>query len=138
MYSYDESSAQIDGDAMTALHRTSLDPQAVLCKALFNAMDYLGLKQAELGLTIGLDRTSITRLKQKGVLNPQSKPGELATYIIRIFRALYALMGGDQAAIQHWMKTHNRHLNGQPNELILQAQGLIQVLSYLDAMRGKV
>ncbi len=123
---------------MTSVHRALPNPQAVLCKALFNTMDHLGLTQAELGRTIGLDRTSITRLKQKGVLNPQSKTGELATYVIRIFRDLYALMGGDEAAIQHWMKTLNRHLNGQPSQLIQQAQGLVQVLGYLDAMRGKV
>jgi Protein of unknown function (DUF2384) len=36
------------------------------------------------------------------------------------------------------MKTPNHHLNGAPNQLIQQAQGLIQVLVYLDAMRGKV
>lgn len=123
---------------MTAVRHTAPDPQAVLCKALFSAMDRLGLTQAELGQAIGLDRTTITRLKQKGTLNPQTKPGELATYVIRIFRDLYALMGGDQAAIRHWMETPNRHLNGQPRELIRQVHGLIQVLGYLDAMRGKV
>ena len=123
---------------MTAVHRSSTDPQAVLCKALFRATDYLGLTQSELGQAIGMDRTSITRLKQKGSLDSQSKPGELATYVIRIFRDLYALMGGDQGAITHWMKTQNHHLNGQPNQLILHAQGLIHVLGYLDAMRGKV
>lgn len=123
---------------MTAVQRPAPDPSAVLCKALFKAMEFLGLTQAQLGQAIGMDRTTITRLKQKGQLNPHSKPGELATYVIRIFRDLYALMGNDPSAIQHWMKTPNRHLHGQPSELIQQAHGLIQVLSYLDAMRGKV
>lgn len=123
---------------MTTVRAVSPDPQAVLCKALLKASGYLGLKQSELGQAIGLDRTSITRLKQKGTLNPDSKTGELATYVIRIFRDLYVLMGGDETAIQHWMKTPNHHLNGSPHELIQSAQGLVQVLSYLDAMRGKV
>ena len=123
---------------MTIAHAPLPDPQAVLCKALFNTMTCLGLKQRELGQTIGLDRTSVTRLKRKGSLNPESKSGELAACLIRIFRDLYALTGGDENAIQHWMKTPNRHLNGAPNELIQRAQGLIQVLGYLDAMRGKV
>ena len=123
---------------MTALQRTSPDPHVVLCKALLNASAHMGLTQAELGQAIGMDRTTITRLKRKGTLNPESKAGELATYVIRIFRDLYALMGGDSAAIQHWMKTPNRHLNGRPSELIRSAQGLIQVLVYLDALRGRV
>lgn len=123
---------------MTAGPRPLPDAEAVLCKALFNAAGMLSLTQTDLGQAIGLDRTSITRIKRKGALDPQSKTGELATYIIRIFRDLYALMGGDQDAIQHWMKTYNHHLNGQPNELIRQVHGLIRVLGYLDAMRGKV
>lgn len=123
---------------MTAETRPLPDADAVLCKALFNAKDILSLTQADLGLAIGLDRTSITRIKQRGAIDPQSKAGELATYVIRIFRDLYALMGGDKAAIQHWMKTYNNHLNGQPSELIRKAHGLIRVLGYLDAMRGKV
>ena len=123
---------------MTPVQAISPDPQTILCKALFKAMKYLGLKQNTLGQAIGLDRTSITRLKQKGSLNPESKAGELATYLIRIFRDLYALMGDDEVAIQHWMRTQNYHLNGRPDELIQHAQGLVQVMGYLDAMRGKV
>ncbi len=114
------------------------DAGRTLCKALFSAKEYLGLNQSDLALAIGLDRSTITRLKQKGALNPDSKPGELATYVIRIFRSLFALMGDNETAIRHWMSTYNQHLNGRPEELIQQTQGLVQVLGYLDAMRGKV
>lgn len=123
---------------MTALQRISPEAPAVLCKALFNSINYLGLTQAELGQIIGVDRTTVTRLKHKGNLDPDSKPGELAGCLIRIFRGLYALMGGDAAAIQHWMSTFNHHLNGRPLEMIQHPQGLIQVLVYLDALRGKI
>jgi len=117
---------------------TAPDPEHTLCKALFKAMDTLGLKQSALGRIIGLDRSSVTRLKQRGTLNPESKEGELAAYVIRIFRSLFALMGDNEKAIQHWMKTPNTHLNGKPSELIQHAQGLVQVMGYLDSMRGKV
>ena len=123
---------------MTTLTAATPDAQRTLCKALFRAREYLGLNQSDLARAIGLDRSTITRLKHKGVLNPDSKPGELATYVIRIFRSLFALMGDDEAAIRHWMTTYNRHLNGQPDELIQNTQGLVQVMGYLDAMRGRV
>lgn len=113
-------------------------PERTLCKALFRAKDYLGLNQNDLALAIGLDRSTITRLKQKGTLNPASKAGELATYVIRIFRSLFALMGDDEQAIRHWMSTYNHHLNGRPDELMQHTQGLVQVMTYLDAMRGRV
>ena len=114
------------------------DPARTLCKALFRAADALGLRQAELGRAIGLERTSVSRLKNKGVLDPDSKTGELAALVIRLYRDLFALLGDDEAAIRHWMATPNLHLNGPPNELIQQVQGLVRVIAYLDAMRGKV
>ena len=123
---------------MKTVTAISPDPERTLCKALFKAMEYLGLRQSQLGLVIGLERTSITRLKQRGTLSPDSKAGELATYVIRIFRSLFALLGDNESAIRHWMTTYNQHLNGRPDELIQQAQGLVQVMGYLDSMRGKI
>jgi hypothetical protein len=125
---------------MVAISSTISDvtPDSVLCKALLSAQDQLELNQAELGQLIGLDRSSISRLQKRGTLKPDSKAGELATYFIRIYRALYVLMGGDINAMQHWMTTSNRHLQGVPKQLIGKAEGLVRVMHYLDAMRGKV
>ncbi len=112
--------------------------KAVLCKAFFNSQQPLGLTQEDLGRVIGLDRTTVSRLKSRGQLDPGSKEGELATYLIRIYRSLFALMGGDQQAMQHWMHTNNHHINGRPLDLIGQIQGLVRTLEYLDAIRGKI
>ncbi len=110
----------------------------VLCKALLNVQNQLDLSQAQLGQLIGLDRSSISRLQKRGTLKPDSKAGELATYLIRIYRALFVLMGGDPDNMRHWMETSNLHLQAIPKQLIGNAEGLIRVMHYLDAMRGKV
>ena len=110
----------------------------VLCTALFNAINYLGISNEQAGRAIGMDRTTVSRLKIRGELNPQSKQGELALLLIRIFRSAYALMGGDKEAIRHWMKTENHHLLGVPAQMIGQVQGINQVVEYLDAIRGKI
>ena len=114
------------------------DPAYVLCKALFNTQDALGLNQQVLGDSLGLDRSSISRLKSRGLLDPASKQGELATYLIRIYRSLYVLMGSEPDAIRHWMNTYNLHLQAEPVKMIAKVQGLVQVLQYLDAIRAKV
>lgn len=124
--------------AAKAAHALTPDPARTLCKALFRAADALGLRQAELGRAIGLERTSVSRLKNKGLLDPDSKTGELGALVVRIYRDLFTLVGDSEAAIRHWMATPNLHLNGPPNELIQQLQGLVRVVAYLDAMRGKV
>ena len=110
----------------------------VLSKALLNSKEHLGLTNTELGEIIGKDRTYFTRLRNHHVLEPDSKEGELALHIIRIYRSLYALEGGDIEAMEEWLNAPNKHLNGTPKELLKNIQGLVQVVEYLDAMRGKI
>lgn len=113
-------------------------PDYVLAKAVVKASEQLGLSQQELAGVIGLHRTSITRLKSSLSLDPASKTGELALYLIRAARALFALSGGDQAWIEHFMRSPNQMTGGVPAEQVQNIQGLMRVLQYLDAIRGKV
>lgn len=110
------------------------DQASVLAEALTNAGKHLGMSQADLGHIIGKDRSAISR----GRLDPHSKAGELALLFLRCYRALYVLVGGDHRQMQHWMKTENLHTGGVPMEQAKTVQGLITILEYLDAMRGKL
>lgn len=123
---------------MSAQTQIQPDPAHVLCKALFKASEQLTLKQEELGKVIGSNRSSISRLKQKGALDPQSKQGELALLLIRAARALFALSGGEPSLIQHFMRTPNKLTGGVPAEQMQSVQGLMRVVTYLDAIRGKI
>ena len=111
-----------------------VDQASVLAEAFANAGRQLGMSQAELGEIIGKDRTVISR----GRVDPVSKAGELALLFIRCYRALYVLVGGDAQQMRHWMQTENLHTGGIPAEQVKSVQGLITVLEYLDAMRGKL
>ncbi len=110
------------------------DKASVLVEALQNAGKQLNLKQSELGRIIGKDRSAVSR----GQIDPSSKAGELALLFIRCYRALYALTGGSIKQMRHWMKTENHHTGGIPAEQIKSVQGLVTVLRYLDAIRGKL
>ena len=46
-------------------------------------------------------------------------------------------MGGDEGQARQWLHTPNRHLNGVPAERIVNVQGLVDVVQYLDAVRGR-
>jgi len=123
---------------MSALEQTLPTPESVLAKAVLNAAEQLGLKQAELAATLGIHRTAISRLKQNQSLDPKSKQGEIALLVIRIARALFALTGGDKEWIKHFMKTHNKITGDVPAEQIKSIQGLMTVVQFVDAIRGKV
>lgn len=109
------------------------DPAATLSKALLNAGKALGLTQDELGAIIGRDRTSLRR-----GLDPDTKPGELALLLIRVYRGLYALVGGRDEDLRHWMHTENLHTGGVPAEQAKSVAGLVGLVEYLDAIRGRV
>lgn len=113
-------------------YATQPDDRQVLTKALINAGRIMGLSQAELGQVIGMDRSVLNR-----GLNPASKSGELALLLIRAYRSLYVLVGGKPEEIKHWFHTENRHTGGIPAEQVKQAAGLVRVVEYLDAMRGR-
>jgi len=103
-----------------------------LTKATLRAGKALGLNQTEVGAVVGRDRTSLRR-----GIDPDSKAGELAALLIRLYRSLYALVGGDVQAMRHWMETENYHTGGLPHEQIFSVTGLITVLGYVDSIRGK-
>jgi hypothetical protein len=120
--------------ARSARPVTGADPAEVLGEALLSAGKALGLTQGDLGQVIGKDRSAISR----GRIDPDSKAGELALLLIRCYRALYVLVGGDPAQMRHWMRTANRHTGAVPAEQIKTVAGLSGILEYLDAIRGKV
>jgi len=123
---------------MTALQQPKPVPATVLAKAVLRAADQLGLKQAELAAALGMHRTAISRLKTTASLDPGSKQGELALLLLRLARALFALTGGDQDWIRHFMRTPNKITGGIPAAQIETIQGMTTVLQFVDAIRGKV
>ncbi|MBO1114802.1 MbcA/ParS/Xre antitoxin family protein [Bordetella petrii] len=123
---------------MTALHRTQPSPDAVLAKAVLRAADQLGLRQADLAAVLGIHRTAVSRLKQSLSLDPGTKQGELALLLVRVARALYAVTGGDPDWIRHFMHTPNKVTGGVPARQIETIQGLMTVLRFVDAIRGKI
>jgi len=112
----------------------ALQPSVVLTRALTKAGKELGLTQADLGTIVGRDRTALSR----GSIEPQSKSGELALLVVRAYRALYVLVGGEARQMKHWMHTANHHVGGVPVELMRTVPGLMRVVEYLDAIRGRV
>ena len=113
------------------------ETNVVVLKAFTNACKELGVTQDEASRIIGVDRATLSRNKNKG-FDPQSKTGELCLQFVRVYRSLFAIAGGDQDFMRHWLNAENTALSGKPRELMSSVVGLIQVNEYLDALRGKV
>lgn len=111
----------------------------VLSKAVVRAAGLLGISQGLLAEIIGVSPATASRLVAgKYILDPaQKKLWEHAALFARLFRSLDALLG-HEAQARDWLKGQNTALNGRPVDLIRTSEGLVRVINYLDAYRGRL
>jgi hypothetical protein len=117
----------------------SISPSAgaVLTKATRRAAGCLGLTDAALADVLGVSPSTVSRMGETRTIDPESREGECALLLLRIFRGLDALLG-DLESCRKWMAARNHHLRGVPADLVRSVEGLVHVTRYLDAMRGKL
>lgn len=109
----------------------------VITKAALAASERLGLTAVRLSDILGISAPTVSRMKRQDFcLEPGSKPFELAVLLIRVFRSLDAIVGGDDTVSRSWLQNHNDALAGVPAEKLTSITGLLDVLSYLDARRA--
>ena len=112
------------------------DRAYVLAKGLFSAAEQLGLKLAELDKMLGASERDIAILKETMAIEPNSREGELARLLIRVAQSLKELSGDDDEWVTHYLRSTNKMTGGIPVEQLQSKQGLIQVLSCLEALKG--
>ncbi|HEX3903998.1 MAG TPA: XRE family transcriptional regulator [Polyangia bacterium] len=111
---------------------------AVLTKATIRVADQLGLGQAALAKVLGISPATVSRMFKGDWTIPvkDAKTWELAAMLVRIFRSLGPLVGGNEKHVKEWFHAENIHLAGVPANLVFKIEGLTNVARYLDAVRG--
>lgn len=124
---------------MSAIEKRQPQADQVLAKAVLRAAEQLGLTQSALAAVLGLHPSAVSRFKAgRRSLDPGNKEGELALLLIRLARSLFALTGGNDTWMRHFMTTPNQLTGAVPGEQIRHIQGLVRVLQVVDALRAKV
>ena len=112
---------------------------AVMTKAVLRAAVRLGVSNKALAGIIGLSEASVSRMGAGTyTLSPGDKAFDLALLFVRLFRALDAIVHGDEAVARAWLRNENAALGGEPLTLIQSVPGLVHAVSYLDARRALV
>src|SRR5688572_5068251 len=123
---------------MKAQHLPQPDQRKVLTKAVVRAARALELSQAKVAAALGVSEPTVSRMfAEKYFLDPQRKEWELAALFVRVFRSLDSIVASDDKA-RAWLASENRALGARPIDLLPRAEGLIRVLHYLDAARGRI
>jgi hypothetical protein len=109
---------------------------AVLSKAVARAAEQLGLSRAQLARLLGVSAATVTRLYAGDyLLDIGRKEWDFGLLFVRLFRSLDAIVA-DQASARAWLESENRSLSARPLDLIMQTEGLVRVVHYLDASRA--
>jgi transcriptional regulator with XRE-family HTH domain len=110
-----------------------------LSKATIRAAESLGLTQSELAPILGVSTSTVSRLASGAlILSEEQKTWELAALFVRLYRSLDALVGSNQNQARAWLDSVNAGLGGIPRNLIARTEGLVRVVQYLDAARGRI
>ena len=112
---------------------------ATLTKAVVRAAGLVGVSQQGLARILGVSAATVSRMfsGQYRLARERGKEWELAVLFVRMYRSLDAIFGDGETARQ-WLNGDNLGLQGKPAELIQTTEGLVRVLHYLDAHRGRV
>jgi DNA-binding XRE family transcriptional regulator len=110
----------------------------VLTKATIRVAQQLELGQGALAKILGISAPTVSRMfKGKWLIaENDGKTWELAVMLVRVFRSLGAMVGGNEEHVKEWFHAENMHLGGTPADLAFTIEGLTNVARYLDAMRG--
>jgi len=112
---------------------------ATLTKAVVRAAQLVGVSQQSLARILGVSPATVSRMfsGQYLLARERGKEWELAVLFVRMYRSLDAIFG-HTATAQQWLNGENLGLMGRPADLIQSTEGLVRVLHYLDAHRGRV
>lgn len=111
----------------------------VVTKAVCAVAQRLGLRQRELAPILGLSEATISRLLRGSyLLREGDKSYELSVLLIRLFRALDAVTGGDEMVARAWLRADNTALGAPPLAYLSTITGVMDVLAYLDTRRARL
>jgi transcriptional regulator with XRE-family HTH domain len=115
------------------------DSRTVLTGAVLRASVLFEITQASLAQILGLSPSTVSRMANGSyTLDDEKKEWELGALFVRLFRSLDAVVGSNDSAARAWLNGQNAALSGRPAELILGTEGLVRVVQYLDAARGRL
>ena len=115
------------------------EPRRVLTGAVMRASALYEISQAALAQILGLSPSTVSRMANGAyTLDDQKKEWELGALFVRLFRSLDAVVGSNDTTARGWLNGENSGLKARPIDLIRSTEGLVRVVQYLDAARGRL
>jgi uncharacterized protein (DUF2384 family) len=122
-----------------AAFQAAPSPELTLTKAVRNVAQLLEIRQSALAHILGVSNATVSRLFAGAYVLSQDrgKEWEMAVLLVRLFRSLDAMLGHEEHA-RAWLNGENTALGARPAALLENVEGLVRVLHYVDAHRGRI
>ena len=116
------------------------DRARVLTGAVAEAARRLKLKSTDLTAIVGVSQPTASRLLNgKFLLTEGAKSWELGAHLVRLYRSLTSMVGGNDELARAWLQSGNRAFGGQtPLAAIRTVEGLVHACDYVDAHRARI
>jgi len=103
-----------------------------LSQSVIQVIDILGMYHAELARILGQQCSDIGELTSgKRCIRKDSEAWRQGVLFIETYHQLFDYFEGDSVAMYHWMRAHNKHLEGTPHFLIVDDGKLQNIYDYL-------
>jgi uncharacterized protein (DUF2384 family) len=113
---------------------TPQDMGSAVTNAVISAAERLCLSPQIRAAILGVSEATVWRLNiRKVTLEPATKSFELAILLVRLFRSLDTIVGGDDAVAASWVISPNTALGGRPIDILQTPGGLSCVVAYLES-----
>lgn len=109
-----------------------------ISQSVIQVIELLGMYHAELARILGQQCGDIGELSSgQNCIKKDSESWHSAVLFIEMYHQLYDYFSGDGVAMYHWMRAHNKQLNGTPHFLIIDDSQLATVHDYLVQVNQK-
>lgn len=103
-----------------------------ISQSVIQVIELLGMYHAELARILGQQCGDIGELTSgKSYIKKDSEAWAQAVLFINMYQQLFDYFAGDSVAMYHWMRAHNKQLNGTPHFLIVDDNKLQAIYDYL-------
>ena len=116
------------------------DRARVLTLAVAETARRLKLRSTDVTAIIGVSQATASRLLNgKFQLTERAKSWELGAHLVRLYRSLSSMVGGDAELARAWLRSSNQAFGGRPPlDAIRSVEGLVHACDYVDAHRARV
>ncbi len=113
------------------------DPNILLSKALKNSAELLGLNQNDIAAMLKISPSALSKSLNRGI-DPEKLQGRYALLIIKVYRSLNQLLGGNKEQMAKWIRAKLKPFSKSPLEMMSSEIEIVYLNDYLDSMKAKI